>query len=80
MSEVTLQKDESRTALTPGDSPLLKEKDKRFVLLKPFNHNVSTDLSSVLTRQVLVPSALFSKLSQGVKQEHITAEDRSMLQ
>lgn len=48
-------------------------------LLKPFSHSVSTDLSSVLTQRVLVPSALFSELSQGVKQKHITAEDGSML-
>lgn len=37
-------------------------------VLKPFSHSVSTDLSSVLTQRVLVPSALFSELSQGVKQ------------
>ncbi len=48
-------------------------------LLEPFSHSVSTDLSLVLTQQGLVPSALFSKLSQGVKQEHITAKDGSML-
>lgn len=48
-------------------------------LQEPFSQRVSSDLSSVLTQQVLVPSALFSKLSQGVRQEHITAEDGCML-
>lgn len=46
-------------------------------LWEPFSHLVSTDLSSLLTQRVLVPAALFSMLSQGVKQEHITAEDGS---
>lgn len=49
------------------------------LLLEPFTHSVSIDLSSVLTQQALVPSTLFSKLSQGVKQAHVTAEDGSML-
>lgn len=48
-------------------------------LLEPLSHHVSADLSSTLTQRVLVPSALFSKLGQGVRQEHITAEDGSML-
>lgn len=48
-------------------------------LPKPFKPNVSTDLSSVLTQRALLLSALFSELSQGVKEEHITAEDGSSL-
>lgn len=48
-------------------------------LPKPFKPSVSTDLSSVLTQRALLLSALFSELSQGVKEEHITAEDGSSL-
>lgn len=48
-------------------------------LPESLNHNVSADLSSVLIQRVFPPTALFSELSQGVKQEHITAEDGSML-
>lgn len=44
-----------------------------------FKPSVSTDLSSVLTQLELLLSALFSELSQGVKEEHITAEDGSSL-
>lgn len=48
-------------------------------LQEPHSYHVSTDLASALSQRVLVPSALFRKCSQGVRQERITAEDGSML-
>lgn len=50
-----------------------------FVCYGCCSHCISTDLSSELTQQFWDSSALFSKLSQGVRQEHIPAEDGSML-